>query len=357
MGSQHWIFLMLQMSDKQIGIAHNSYLLSFVVKNKSITIQDLCYLLAARIEAGLLNKGISKTSLAILDRLFSFYSSSNTDIQSIADYIGCYLVENEYMDVVDRMIHSIAKYPHLIALNDEQHSFKIKPCHFALSQFLTYLLLSLERKLLIHRKSDGIMKLMTRITNNILLINNYYKKEANTKDSPLNIREWSQLFYYNFDRLTISEALILLQTLIKTEHNEINWSLITKLSFHQFNFYNLQQLNSLELTSLLQILMDIDKKTQKENVMTVSLIHNIENIISNQICQSPETLDGDEIKSLEMCLDYFNLNKTELLKAKDFFIEKHKYLTPHWSKFYKKRKGPNDEEEVILDKWWKKKDK
>eukprot|EP01083_Nonionella_stella_P116423 345942_1 len=366
--SLHWIYLILNMNDKQVGIVHNTFLFEFITHSKEVTTKDLCYLLAARIEGGLFNKGglnaayISETSQAILNRLFAIFNTQRSvlyveDVSKTATAIGSYLVEHQMFDIIDRLIHSIAKYPDLIALNDDEHSYQavINKTRFNMSQFLTDLLLSMESKFLVQRKSDGFLAMMTRITNNILLIHSHYNK-AN-ESNRLSIKEWTRLFYDNFDRLTISEALLLLQTLMNVDQdhndNQMNWNLITKLSFRQFNAYNLEKLSSNELTQILQILMDVDKKcshNQEEHVISTSLIHNIEHIISHHICNCPDRLQQNDIQLLEQCLDYFNLNKSELIKAQHFFVESHKDLTPHWTKFYK----TTQDNQTIIDEWWKK---
>ena len=393
--SLHWCYLILNMDEKQISIAHNTFLLEFIQKRDDITVRDLCYLLSARIEGGLFNKGISKsspndvayvsnTSQAIFDRLFQFWNPdgiklNEEDVSMIAEMVGSYLVDQEEMDIIDRFIHSFAKYPDLIALNNEKYSYKawsIKDKQsFLVSQFFKDLLLSMERKLLVQRKSDGILSMMTRITNNILLIHNHYnlvngamvKQQPNANDNggenhsnALSVKEWSQLFYDNFDRLTVNEALVLLETLMEIDKNDnngeiINWELMTKLSFTQFNLHNLVLLTSNELTQLLRLLMDVDKKCMDEisvnTMIPASLIQNIESIISDKICKSPNELEGEQIILLEQCLDYFKLNKTNLRKAQEIYIRNNEQLRPHWNKFYTKS---DDNSDITIDEWWSK---
>ena len=122
---------------------------------------------------------------------------------------------------------------------------------------------------------------------------------------------------------------------------------MAKLSFHQFDRRNLGQLSSDELSALLRILVEMDRGSTVEAV-PMSLIHAVEAIISERICESPEDLDAEEIRVLDDSLDYFALNKRQLIKAKDHFVKSHDHLAPHWAKFYKYRQRAHDEGYSVL---------
>lgn len=391
------------MDDAEVATAHNTFLREFITKHDTVSIADLTYLLAARIEGGLFCKSGSESigtiSQSIFDRMFVICKVDTAE--DLAENIGRHLLESRKLDLVDRVVHSLAKYPDLIALNDEKHSFlvdlmiqKRRRGRFVVCHFLRELLLSLERRLLVHPKSDGILGMMTRITNNILLIHHHCNAvhgqlggggggtttavnehgsvqedktvvmsgcvSANSggegqQQSPLNVKEWSQLFHENFNRLDIHEALSLLQSLPR---NMVNWDLMAKLSFHQFDRHNLSLLSSDELTALLRILVEMDRGSTVETVPT-SLIHSVEAIISEQLCEKPEALDAEQIRLLAECLDYFALNKSELLKAQRQFVTSHDHLAPHWAKFYKykrhsKHDDDDDDSRVCIDEWWAK---
>lgn len=195
----------------------------------------------------------------------------------------------------------------------------------------------MERRLLSERplRSDGVVALMTRITHNALRIHLHFERPLRD--------EWRRLLLDNLERLSVDEVLhsllLMAQGEAEVEGEGVDWALMARLSVHQLRAHNLGQLSADQLNTLLHIMTQIEAPYPR----SLSLLLDLEGIVSERLCASPPAIGVEHVQRMEQCLDRLELSKARLLKAKQYFIDTHRHsLAPHWSKFYTR----NNEEEA-----------